>query len=144
MTAVHRSTRVSAPAAAVMAVLLDVTDYPTWQREVARVEVHESDAEGRPLVATTWIRALGRAGSYTVRYEYPSPTELRYHLVEADMMSRHDARFTATDRDGGCELDVELDIALKWPVPGPIVATFMGRGVTDMLRAVRERAEVLA
>ena len=141
MTAVRRSAPIPAPPAAVMAVLLDVESYPSWQREVARVEVAERDDAGRPVVATTSIRALGRAGSYTVRYAYPSATELHYHLVAADMMSRHDAAFTVSARESGCELTVELDIALKWPVPGPIVGTFMRKGVADMLRAVKGRAE---
>jgi hypothetical protein len=141
VTAIERSITVAAPADAVMAVLLDVASYPSWQREVARVEVAASDAAGRPVVATTWIRALGRAGSYTVRYSYPGLTVMRYELVEADMMSRHDGVFTVVDRGGSSELTVSLDIALKWPVPGPIVATFTRKGVADMLRAVKGRAE---
>jgi ribosome-associated toxin RatA of RatAB toxin-antitoxin module len=141
MTAVRNSIRVAAEADAVLAIVLDVEGYPSWQAEVDHADVLEADASGRPLRTRIWINALGRAGNYTVAYEYPAPNEVRYHLVEGDMMSRHDARFHVTPVDGEVEFTVELDLALKWPLPAMLVGVLARKGVSEMLTAVKELAE---
>lgn len=141
MTSISRSAEIAAPPAAVMAVLLDMEAYPDWQPEVAHVEVHERDDDGRAALATTSIKAVGRAGTYTVRYSYPSPTEMTYKLVRADMMSRHDGRFVVLGTGTGCRLDVAIDLDLKWPVPSVLLGTLVGKGVGDMLDAVTRLAE---
>lgn len=141
MTAVRDAIRVAADADSVLAILLDVEGYPAWQAEVDHADVLEADADGRPLLTRIWIKALGRAGNYTVAYEYPSATQVRYHLVEGDMMSRHDASFQLTPRGTDVELAVELDLALKWPLPAMLVGRLARKGVRDMLAAVKELAE---
>jgi ribosome-associated toxin RatA of RatAB toxin-antitoxin module len=141
VTAIRRGVDIAAAPSAVMAVLLDVEEYPAWQREISQVEVHERDDHGRPLVATTHIKAVGRAGSYTVRYSYPSPNEMTYQLVRADMMSRHDAQFAVAGDHAGCRLDVAIDLDLKWPVPAVLLTTLVGKGVGNMLDAVKRQAE---
>lgn len=141
MTAIRRSVDVAAPPDAVMNVLLDVERYPSWQHEIAQVDVHERDDHGRPLVATTFIKAVGRAGSYTVRYSYPTANDMTYRLVRADMMSRHDAQFAVAGTDTGCRLDVAIDLELKWPVPAVLLTTLVGKGVGNMLAAVKRQAE---
>lgn len=141
MSSIRRSVEVAAPPTAVMGVLLDLEAYPSWQPEVAHVEVHERDQLGRPAFATTSIKAVGRAGTYTVRYSYPSPTELTYQLVRADMMSRHDGRFVVIETDSGSRLDVGIDLELKWPMPSLLLGTLVGKGVGAMLDAVKRQAE---
>jgi hypothetical protein len=138
---VRRSVDIGAPAGAVMAVLTDVGNYPAWQREVSRVEVHESDSEGRPTVATTFIKAVGRAGSYTVRYDYPTPLEMTYRLVRADMMSRHEARFVVTASGAGCRLEVTIDLELKWAIPSVLLTSLVHKGITAMLGSVKRQVE---
>jgi hypothetical protein len=141
MTAVRDSIRVAATPEAVLAILLDVDGYPNWQSEVDHVEILDCDEAGRPLRTRIWIKALGRLGSYTVAYDYPSPDEVTYHLVEGDMMSRHDAAFRVRSADGGTELVAELDLALKWPLPGMLVGVLARKGVQDMLISVKGLAE---
>ena len=141
MTAVQDSIRVRADPEAVLAILLDVEGYPKWQSEVDHADVLDTDPAGRPLLTRIWIKALGQVGSYTVAYDYPSASEVRYHLVEGDMMSRHDATFRVTPRAGSVEFVVELDLALKWPLPSMLVGVLARKGVREMLEAVKQLAE---
>ena len=141
MTLVRDSIRIGADPQAVLAILLDVDGYPRWQSEVDHVDVLDADDSGRPLLTKVWINALGRLGNYTVAYDYPSPAEMSYHLVEGDMMSRHDASFRVASKDGGTELTVELDLALKWPLPAMVVGMLARKGVGEMLTAVKGLAE---
>jgi hypothetical protein len=141
VSAVRGSIRVAAESEVVLGILLNVAAYPSWQREIDRVDVVARDERGRPARTRVWIKALGRAGSYTVAYRYPRTGEIEYHLVEADMMTRHDARFVVADDGAASELSVELDIALKWPVPAPLLNVLVRKGVNDMLDAVKSQAE---
>jgi hypothetical protein len=141
MTAVRDAIRVAASPGTVLAILLDVDGYPNWQSEVDHVEILDRDELGRPLLTRIWIKALGKVGNYTVVYDYPSPDEMTYHLVEGDMMSRHDATFQVRSVDGGTELVAELDLALKWPLPAMLVGVLARKGVQDMLTSVKGLAE---
>jgi hypothetical protein len=132
---VRGSTFIGATPDSVLAIRLDVSGHPGWQSEVDDVDILDVDVSGRPLRTKVWINTLGRLGNYTVAYDYPSPTEVRYHLVEGDMMSRHDARFRVMRKSGETELSVELDHALKWPLPGMLVGVLARKGVGDTLSA---------
>lgn len=141
MTVVRGSIRIGAKPEAVRAILLDVNGYPNWQSEVDHVDILDADESGRPLRTKVWIKALGRLGNYTVAYDYSSPVEIAYHLVEGDMMSRHDASFQVASKNGETELAVELDLALKWPLPAMVVGALARKGLGDMLSAVKRLAE---
>lgn len=142
MSRSSRSIEVAAEPEAILRVVRDVTTYPDWQREIRSVEVASRDERGRPLRITVGVHAVGRGGWYTVDYAYPAEHVVAYHLVESDLMTRNDARFTVVAAGAGrSRLTVEMDLALRWPLPRAIVDRLVHRGVTDMLARVKDRAE---
>jgi ribosome-associated toxin RatA of RatAB toxin-antitoxin module len=142
VAATSRSVDVPAEPGRVLAVVLDLAEYPQWQKDIRNVEVLTSDERGRPQRATMSIAAMGFRGHYTVDYSYPSDTTVEYHLVESDMMSRNDARFDAVaGTDGTTRLTVTMDLALVWPMPRPVVDRLVKRGVENALAAIAARAQ---
>lgn len=141
MGATSGSVDVRAEPERVLAVVLDLGAYPEWQKDIRRVDGVTEDDLGRPLRATMHVAAMGFRGHYTVEYGYPDATSIEYHLVESDMMSRHDARFDARARpDGTTRLTVTMDLALVWPLPRLVVDRLVKRGVDTALVAVAARA----
>jgi ribosome-associated toxin RatA of RatAB toxin-antitoxin module len=138
----RRSIEVAASADTVLDFIIDVEGYPRWQKEVDSVTVHDTDDQGRPLSVTVRIKALGFSGFYTVAYSYPDDSTCEYHLTDGDMMSRHDARFTVVEtRPGRTTFTVEMDLALRWPLPRPVVNRLARNGVNEVLDAVKRQAE---
>ena len=97
-----------------MHIMLNVTDYPTWQKEVNLVEIIERDAQDRPLQTRTHVSAMRLKTSYVVRYAYPAPGRFEYHLVRGDLMTKNDFTFTVVaDAAGESQVTVTQDTATK-------------------------------
>ena len=142
MTVITKSVSVAAVPEKILGIMLDVTDHPTWQKEVDQVEIIERDAQGRPMRTRTDVSAMGQKASYTVLYAYPAPDRFEYHLVEGDVMTKND--FTCAivlGEDGESLVTVSQDLAIKWPLPGFIIQQLTLKGVKDMLAALKAEAE---
>jgi ribosome-associated toxin RatA of RatAB toxin-antitoxin module len=139
---ITKSISVAAAPEKVMRIMLNVTDYPTWQKEVNLVEIIERDAQDRPLQTRTQVSAMGLKTSYIVRYAYPAPDEFEYHLVRGDLMTKNDFTFTVVaDAVGESQVTVTQDTATKLPMPGFIIQQSATRSIKDMLAALKAKAE---
>lgn len=142
MSALSKSVEIAATPQQVLDVLLDVETYADWQKEVQQVEVVAKDDLGRPARTTVHVKAMGQSSSYTVEYDYPSDGVVEYHLVEGELMTKNDARFTTVDKgDGTTELTVEMDLALVWALPAVVTKQMIVKGIKDMCKGVKARAE---
>ncbi len=139
---ITKSISVAAAPEKVMCIMLDVTDYPTWQKEVNLVEIIERDAQDRPLQTRTHVSAMGLKTSYVVRYAYPAPDRFEYHLVQGDVMRKNDFTFAVVaDTAGESQVTVTQDIATKLPLPGFMIQQGAVKGVKDMLAGLKAKAE---
>ncbi len=139
---ITKSISVAAAPEKVMRIMLNVTDYPTWQKEVNLVEIIERDAQDRPLQTKTHVSAMRLRTSYIVRYAYPAPGRFEYHLVRGDLMTKNDFTFmVVADAAGQSQVTVTQDTATKLPMPGFIIQQSALKGVTDMLAALKAKAE---
>ncbi|WP_040883689.1 SRPBCC family protein [Janibacter sp. HTCC2649] len=145
MTTVQRTAEIAATPAALIDIMLNVADHHTWQREIERIDLLETDAGGRPALAKVHVSAMGQKASYTVRYAYTSPTSFEYHLVEGDLMTSSDFTFSA-DPVGvdSSRVTVSQALTVSWPLPGFMVDQLTLKGVKDMLKALAARAEAAA
>lgn len=142
MSAISQSAAVSAPADKILDIILDVEAYPTWQKDTQKAVVLEKDDQGRPARAMISVTVMGQEVSYTVAYDYPDEHTAMYRLIEGDMMTKNDARFSAVPTDdGGSELTVEMDLAVKLALPAFMVNQFILKGVKDMIQGIRAKAE---
>lgn len=142
MTAVTKSAAVSAPPEKILAVIRDVENYPSWQKEVQKVELLESDDQGRPTLVKIFFSTMGMGGDYTLRYSYPDPHKLEYSLAEGEMMTKHEASYTLVPREGGAtDVQFSLEMAIKLPMPAFMINQMTQKGVRDMLAGLRTRVE---
>jgi ribosome-associated toxin RatA of RatAB toxin-antitoxin module len=76
---------IEAPLADVWAVVEDTASAPEWQDGMDRMEVLETDAEGRPEVVETQTDATVKTVKSKVRFTYEGPTRLSWEQVKGDL-----------------------------------------------------------
>jgi hypothetical protein len=134
-------TTIASDAAAIRAVLLDFPRYPEWVRDLKEVEVLGSDDEGRASAVRFRAAAMGRSTSYTLQYDYPSDEVIAWTLVEGDIMRTLDGHYTLTRNGPATDVDYELEVELKLPLPGFVKRRSQGRIMHAALRDLKDRVE---
>lgn len=76
---------IEAPLADVWAVVEDTATAPEWQDGMDRMEVLETDAEGRPEVVETQTDATVKTVKSKVRFTYDGPTRLSWEQIKGDL-----------------------------------------------------------
>lgn len=141
MALVTDSMSIKADPETILGLLLDVATYPSWMNGYEKVEVKESDEQGRPVLVKSYVAAMGQRASHTVRYEYPAPGRYVYHLFESEVMTKYDFDCTITTDGDASEVTVSQELGLKWPMPQMVLTKMARKGVQGMLAALKERAE---
>jgi uncharacterized membrane protein len=113
------TTTIDAPADEVRAVLFDIQSYPTWSSAIKSVEVHEKDAQGRPIKLTIKVEAGVLKDRATLSYDWSkAPNEVSFSLDEAEMMTEMDGQYLIKDNgDDTTTVTYSLGTALAMPVP---------------------------
>ena len=116
--------QIDAPLAEVAAKLFAIDAYPQWLTSIKKVEVVESDDQGRALKANVSIDAGVMKDRATLIYDWSSaPSEVTFSLDEADLMTTMDGKYTlkALDEDT-TSVTYELGVELSLPVPRMMIA----------------------
>lgn len=139
---VHEHTTIEAPPDAVLAVLLDVETYPDWARNLKEATVLTRDGAGRAHEVRFRAAGMGYSSSYTLAYDHSTPNRLAWVLVEGDHTRRLDGSYQLSDRgDGTTEVDYELAVDLKVPLPGFIKRRTEHKITHTALRELKARVE---
>ena len=141
----ERSSELAAPVHTVHAVLLDVEAYPQWQSDVKDADVHETDAEGRPLVAEIRQDAKVKTIRIRVRYEHEPPHRMSWVLEEGDVKAM-DGSWHLEEVAGGItratyRLEVDPGRALGFLLRGPAVGKVTDHVLDGTLKALKARVE---
>ena len=123
--------QIDAPLADVAAKLYAIDAYPTWLSSIKKVEVVESDDQGRALKANVSIDAGVMKDRATLIYDWSSaPSEVTFSLDEADMLTEMSGGYELKDNaDDTVTVTYELHVELSMPVP-------------DMMRTKAERETI--
>ena len=127
---------IAAPPEQVWAIATDIERYPEWAHDVKDVVVTERDEAGRPIQVEFRTSALGRSTHYTLAYDYAdAPSVLAWTMIKGDIQRSIDGKylFAATD-DGGTQVQYDLSIELRVPLPGFVKR----RAERRILNAIRE------
>ena len=81
------STEIDAPIDEVWAVVEDVASAPAWQNGLERMEVLETDAGGRVLLADSTSDAKVRHVTTRVRFDYDPPNTVTWRQEKGDLKS---------------------------------------------------------
>jgi ribosome-associated toxin RatA of RatAB toxin-antitoxin module len=136
---------IEAPPDRIFAVLVDFERYPEWARDVKEAIVDQRDPEGRATQVTFRVGAMGRTTRYTLAYDYGrAPGELRWQLVEGDIMRRLDGRYSLSpgDDDGDTtDVTYQLTVELVVPMPGFVKRRAEGKIIGTALDELKKRVE---
>jgi ribosome-associated toxin RatA of RatAB toxin-antitoxin module len=141
--ATESTIRIEAPVADVVAVVSDLTKYPEWSTSIKRVEVLESDSEGRPVKVTMMVDAGPMRDSVTLQYDWSlAPAQLSWTLLEAEMLTAMDGTYTISESD---EDSTEVSYRLAVDVAMPMLAMLKRKAekaVVDVsLKELKKRVE---
>jgi ribosome-associated toxin RatA of RatAB toxin-antitoxin module len=133
---------VAAEPAAVMAVIGDFESYPAWTGSVKEVEVVARDGQGRPEQVRYVLDAGAIKDDYTLRYDWRSPTELRWSLVRGSILKTLDGVYElrATGQ-GGTDVHYRLTVDVSIPMIGMIKRKAEKVIIDTALKELKKRVE---
>jgi ribosome-associated toxin RatA of RatAB toxin-antitoxin module len=126
----RRTADMPVPAADVYAVVADVANYPSWQSLVDRVDVRESDAEGRPRVISTAMDAKVKVLRLVLRYAYDPIRGLSWTLDDGDVKDLRGSWTVEPAGEATCRVTYHVAVD-----PGRGLGLLIRGGTADRLRA---------
>jgi carbon monoxide dehydrogenase subunit G len=134
---------VSAPLEEVAAKLSAIAGYPEWLSSIKKVEVTESDAEGRATKADVSIDAGVMKDRATLSYDWSkAPNEISFSLDDADLMTAMDGKYTLKAVDGDTTLvTYELGVELSLPVPRMMISKTEKTTIDQALKELQAQFE---
>jgi|SRR5215217_6756465 len=114
-----QSIEIAAPADRVMAVISDLSSYPTWADGIKEAEVLESDAQGRPAQARFVLEKAVVKDEYTLAYDWADDgRSVSWELVKGQMQKAQNGSYMLTERDGRTTVTYTLAVELSIPMIG--------------------------
>lgn len=134
---------VTAPLAEVAAKLSAIAAYPEWLTSIKKVEVSESDSEGRVTKADVSIDAGVMKDRATLSYDWSkAPGEISFSLDDADLMTAMDGRYTLKALDEDTTLvTYELGVELSLPVPRMMISKTEKSTIDQALKELQAQFE---
>jgi ribosome-associated toxin RatA of RatAB toxin-antitoxin module len=134
---------VTAPLAEVAAKLSAIAGYPEWLSSIKKVEVTESDAEGRATKADVSIDAGVMKDRATLSYDWSqAPHEISFSLDDADLMTAMDGKYTLKAVDADTTLvTYELGVELSLPVPRMMISKTEKTTIDQALKELQAQFE---
>ena len=134
---------VSAPLEEVAAKLSAIAGYPEWLSSIKKVEVTESDAEGRVTKADVSIDAGVMKDRATLSYDWSkAPHEISFSRDDADLMTAMDGKYTLKAVDGDTTLvTYELGVELSLPVPRMMISKTEKTTIDQALKELQAQFE---
>jgi uncharacterized membrane protein len=137
------SVLVEAPLAEVAAKLSNIGEYPQWLTSIKKVEVVESDSDGRAIKANVSIDAGVMKDRATLIYDWSAaPAEISFSLDEADLMTTMDGKYIlkAIDADT-TQVTYELGVELSLPVPRMMISKTEKQTIDAALKELQDQFE---
>jgi ribosome-associated toxin RatA of RatAB toxin-antitoxin module len=138
------SITISAPPAAVMAVIADLPRYPEWSDGMKSVEVLTEFEDGRPGDARFVVDAGAIKDTYSLEYDWDDDRSVSWKLTEGGMLKAMDGTYTLADNgDGTTTVNYQLAVDVSIPMIGLIKRKAEKVIVDTALRGLKERVESL-
>jgi carbon monoxide dehydrogenase subunit G len=138
------SIRISAPAAAVMAVIADFASYPSWATGVKRAEVVQSGADGRAEQVQFALDASPIKDEYTLSYEWDDDRQVTWTLVQGRVLKGMDGAYLLDEAGDETEVTYRLAVDVAIPMIGMLKRKAEKVIIDTALRGLKRRVESLA
>lgn len=141
----ERSVEIDAPIDDCFEIAADIEGAPKWQGSLTKVEILESDAEGRPELVETESNAKVKNVKSRVRFSYDKPHRIEWVQEKGDTKSVkgwwdfEDLGSSGTRATYGLEVDPGrmLGMLMKGPVEGQVRDFLLGNAAAGL----KEEAE---
>jgi ribosome-associated toxin RatA of RatAB toxin-antitoxin module len=135
--------RIEAPFADVAEVVTDLAKYPEWASSIKRVEVLESDSEGRPSKAKLTVDAGPLRDSVTLQYDWSlAPGQLSWTLLDAELLTTMDGAYIITEADeDSTEVTYRLEVDVAMPMLSMLKRKAEQAVVDVALKELKKRVE---
>ncbi|MEP6526323.1 MAG: SRPBCC family protein [Nocardioidaceae bacterium] len=138
------SIRISAPAAAVMAVIADFEAYPSWATGVKRAEVVQSGADGRAEQVQFALDASPIKDEYTLSYEWDDDRQVTWTLVQGRVLKGMDGAYLLDETGDETEVTYRLAVDVAIPMIGMLKRKAEKVIIDTALKGLKRRVESLA
>jgi hypothetical protein len=139
-----QSIDIGADPAAVMSVIADFDNYPTWAGSVKRAKVLESDGDARAKRVAFTLSAGPMQDEYELSYVWHGDRSVEWSLVSGQMMRAQDGRYELEPTATGTHVTYWLSVDLAIPMLG-LLKRKAERVVMDQaLHELKKRVEGLA
>lgn len=133
---------IDATAEEIMAIVSDVEAYPDWLSDIKRVDVLETDDEGRPLAAEMTVDVSIREVTYVLEYEYDGVERMAWTSRPGGDVRHIEGSYTLLiNEEGGTTVTYDLTIDPGFPVPGFLLKRAAKHITTVALDGLKARAE---
>jgi carbon monoxide dehydrogenase subunit G len=138
------SIHISAPAAAVMAVIADFESYPSWATGVKRAEVVQSGADGRAEQVQFALDASPIKDEYTLSYEWDDDRQVTWTLVHGRVLKGMDGAYLLVETGDETEVTYRLAVDVAIPMIGMLKRKAEKVIIDTALKGLKRRVESLA
>jgi uncharacterized membrane protein len=134
---------VEASTAEIFAVATDFGAYPEWNANIKRVEVKETDDEGRATTVWFEVDAKVKTVTYTLAYDYSeAPEAFSWNLVDGDVKALSGS-YRFDEFDDITEVQYETSLDPGFPIPGFLKRQGEKAIVKGALADLKKRVESL-
>ena len=133
---------IEASADDVRKILFDIAKYPEWSRSIKATKVESSDDQGRPLRIELTIEAGMLRDKATLDYNWSqAPAEVSFSLVDADLLTQMDGKYTVKAIGDETEVTYELESDVSMPIPKPMLHAAEDGIIKAALKELKEKLE---
>ena len=132
---------VNATAEEVFAVTIDFEAYPEWNANIKKVEIKETDNEGRATKVWMQVDAKVKTVTYTLAYDYSeAPEAFSWSLLEGDVKALSGS-YRFDEFDDVTEVQYETSIDPGFPIPSFLKRQGEKQIVKGALADLKKRVE---
>jgi len=134
---------IDAPIAEVGATLFAVASYPEWSASFKKVEVLESDEQGRALKAKLTVDAGPVKDVVTLVFDWTSaPSKVTFSLEDANILTKMDGAYLLKSLDTDTtSVTYELAVGLSMPIPAMMITKQEKSTIDSALKQLKEHLE---
>lgn len=139
-----QSIDIDADPAAIMAVIADFPNYPTWAGSVKKTEVLETGPDGRARRVEFTLSAGPVRDVYELSYVWSGDRMVEWSLVRGQMMRAQEGRYVLEPTERGTHVTYWLSVDLVIPMLGQLKRKAERVVMDQALRELKKRVETLS
>jgi hypothetical protein len=134
---------IDSPLADVAAALIDVAAYPEWSGAFKKVDVLESDAEGRASKAKLTVDAGALKDVVTLSFDWSAaPGKVTFTLDDSNLLTKMEGAYVLKSLDADTtSVTYELSVGISMPIPAMMITKQEKSTIDSALKQLKEHLE---